>query len=90
MPTPARLGAGGDRGQRADGCRPTLCSPGSCTGQVTSKGELLTLLWYPKRLTVQRHHLMEDPSELVKHFQVLLLAHTWVIEPGQPCLQQTS
>lgn len=26
--------------------------PGLCTGQGTSKGQLLTLLWYPKRLTV--------------------------------------
>lgn len=64
-------------------------SPGSCTGQVTSKGQLLTLLWYPKRLAVQCHHLVQDPSELVKHLQVLLFTHTWVVEPGQPSLQHT-
>lgn len=64
-------------------------SPGLCTGQVTSKGQLLTLLWYPKRLAVQCHHLVQDPSELVKHLQVLFFAHTWVVEPGQPSLQHT-
>lgn len=64
-------------------------SPGPRTGQVTSKGQLLTLLWYPKCLAVQCHHLVQDPSELVKHLQVLLFAHAWVVEPGQPSLQHT-
>lgn len=46
------------------------------------------LLWYPECLAVERHHLMKDPAELVKHFQVLF-THTRVVEAGQPSLQQT-
>lgn len=62
------------------------CPRTPCLGHVAAKEQLLTLLWYPKRLVVQRHDLVKDAAELVQDFQALLLAHARVVEARQPCL----
>lgn len=49
---------------------------------------LLTLLWYPKGLIVSRHHLVQNSSELIQHFQTLVFTYTRVIEPRQSSLKQ--
>lgn len=57
--------------------------------EADTKGQLLTLLWYPQGLTVGHHHLMQHTSELVEHSEALLLPNTRVVEAWQPGLQQT-
>lgn len=84
-PAALRQGTGGRRLSPLARSSPRA-SRGPGKGRVAARGSLLTLLWYPERLAVERHHLMQDASELVKHFQVLLFTHTRVIEPRQPGL----
>lgn len=57
--------------------------------EADTKGQLLTLLWYPQGLTVGHHHLMQHTSELVEHSEALLFPNTRVVEAWQPGLQQT-
>lgn len=77
-------------------CLAQLCSASSPRHQAKSsallfrnpalfltQALLLTLLWYPESFVIGRHHLMQNTSKLIEHFQAFLLPDTRVIEPRQ-------